>query len=70
MLFLPALQGLLQFYLQIGAHAQELDDKFVNLVADHGIDYAQCGLLRSYRYVLAHLREVSVPSRPNEATLR
>ncbi|MGC7096057.1 fatty acid desaturase family protein [Amycolatopsis lurida] len=29
----------------------------------HGIDYAQCGLLRSYRYVLEHLREASEPLR-------
>ncbi|MFI6026710.1 fatty acid desaturase family protein [Amycolatopsis magusensis] len=29
----------------------------------HGIDYAQCGLLRSYRYVLAHLHEVGEPLR-------
>ncbi|SEP52355.1 fatty acid desaturase family protein [Amycolatopsis saalfeldensis] len=29
----------------------------------HGIDYAQCGLLRSYRYVLAHLHDVSAPLR-------
>ena len=35
--------------------------------AEHGIDYAQCGLLRSYRYVLAHLHEVSAPLRVSEA---
>ncbi|MCT2582029.1 fatty acid desaturase family protein [Actinophytocola gossypii] len=29
----------------------------------HGIDYAQCGLLRSYGYVLRHLRTVSAPLR-------
>jgi len=37
---------------------------------DHGIDYAQCGLLRSYRYVLAHLHEISTPLRANDANLR
>ncbi|WP_442874389.1 fatty acid desaturase family protein [Amycolatopsis sp. NBC_00438] len=31
--------------------------------AENGIDYAQCGLLRSYRYVLAHLHDVSAPLR-------
>ncbi|WP_410656880.1 fatty acid desaturase family protein [Amycolatopsis sp. lyj-112] len=31
--------------------------------ADHGIDYAQCGLLRTYRYVLQHLHDVSAPLR-------
>ncbi|MEV4604164.1 acyl-CoA desaturase [Amycolatopsis sp. NPDC049253] len=31
--------------------------------ASRGIDYAECGLLRSYRYVLAHLHEVSTPLR-------
>jgi len=29
----------------------------------HRIDYAQCGLLRSYRYVLRHLRAVGAPLR-------
>jgi len=29
----------------------------------HRIDYAQCGLLRSYRYVLRHLRAIGAPLR-------
>ncbi|WP_409494590.1 fatty acid desaturase family protein [Amycolatopsis sp. cmx-11-12] len=32
----------------------------------HGIDYAQCGLLQTYRYVLRHLRDVSAPLRTAE----
>lgn len=31
--------------------------------AQRGIGYAQCGLLRSYRNVLAHLRQVGAPRR-------
>jgi fatty acid desaturase len=32
-----------------------------------GIDYAQCGLLRSYGYVLAHLHQVGAPLRAHPA---
>ena len=35
--------------------------------AENGIEYAQCGLLRSYRHVLAHLHEVSAPLRVRTA---
>ncbi|WIX82846.1 acyl-CoA desaturase [Amycolatopsis carbonis] len=34
-----------------------------NFCTAQGIDYAQCGLLRSYRYVLAHLHDTSAPLR-------
>jgi hypothetical protein len=33
----------------------------------HRIDYAQCGLLRSYRYVLRHLHDAGAPLRQQEA---
>ncbi|OLZ52638.1 delta fatty acid desaturase [Amycolatopsis coloradensis] len=43
--------------------AQPLVHRFC---VDHGIDYAQCGLLTTYRHVLQHLHEVSAPLRePN-----
>jgi fatty acid desaturase len=32
----------------------------------HRIEYAQCGLLRSYRYVLRHLRDAGAPLRHKE----
>lgn len=38
--------------------------------ADHGIDYAQCGLLRTYRYVLRHLHDVSAPLRAASTSAR
>ncbi|TWP53635.1 acyl-CoA desaturase [Lentzea tibetensis] len=38
--------------------------------AEHGIDYAQCGLLRTYRYVLQHLHDVSAPLRAASAPAR
>lgn len=41
-------------------HAQALVHDFC---VRHGIDYAQCGLLRSYRYVLQHLHDVGAPLR-------
>lgn len=31
--------------------------------AQRGIDYAQCGLLCSYGYVLAHLHQIGAPLR-------
>jgi hypothetical protein len=34
-----------------------------NFCARHGIDYAQCGLLRSYGYVVRHLHDVGAPLR-------
>jgi fatty acid desaturase len=34
-----------------------------NFCARHGIDYAQCGLLRSYGYVIRHLHDVGAPLR-------
>jgi len=41
-------------------HAQALVEAFCD---GHRIAYAQCGLLRSYRYVLRHLHEVGAPLR-------
>ncbi|WIV57830.1 fatty acid desaturase family protein [Amycolatopsis nalaikhensis] len=38
--------------------------------AEHGIDYAQCGLLKTYYYVLQHLHEVSAPLRVAGAPAR
>ncbi|MBB4688179.1 fatty acid desaturase family protein [Amycolatopsis jiangsuensis] len=38
--------------------------------AEHGIDYAQCGLLKTYHYVLQHLHEVSAPLRAAGAPAR
>ena len=38
--------------------------------ADHGIDYAQCGLLKTYHYVLQHLHDVSTPLRAKSAPAR
>ncbi|MCR6490661.1 acyl-CoA desaturase [Amycolatopsis sp. OK19-0408] len=35
--------------------------------ADRGIDYAQCGLLKTYYHVLHHLHEVSAPLRTGPA---
>jgi fatty acid desaturase len=48
-------------------HAQAIVEDFC---ARHDIDYAQCGLLRSYRHVLRHLHEVGAPlrARPEVAT--
>ncbi|GLY41850.1 fatty acid desaturase [Amycolatopsis sp. NBRC 101858] len=40
--------------------AQPLVRKFCD---DHAIDYAQCGLFKTYYYVLQHLHEVSAPLR-------
>ncbi len=40
--------------------AQPVVHKFC---AQHGISYAQCGLLRTYRYVLQHFHDVSAPLR-------
>jgi len=45
--------------------AQPLISRFCT---EHGIDYAQCGLLRTYRYVLEHLHEVSAPLREPRPT--
>ncbi|WIX87146.1 acyl-CoA desaturase [Amycolatopsis sp. DG1A-15b] len=47
--------------------AQPLVQKFC---ADHGIDYAQCGLFKTYYYVLRHLHEVSAPLRAGSAPAR
>jgi fatty acid desaturase len=44
-------------------HAQAIVENFC---ARHDIDYAQCELARSYRYVLQHLHDVGAPLR-NEA---
>ncbi|MEV6872098.1 acyl-CoA desaturase [Amycolatopsis sp. NPDC051128] len=38
--------------------------------ADHGIDYAQCGLLKTYHYVLRHLHDASAPLRAKSAPAR
>jgi fatty acid desaturase len=44
--------------------AQALVESFCDR---HGIDYVQCGLLRSYGYVLKHLHEVGAPLRRQAA---
>ena len=36
--------------------------------AQRGIDYAECGLLRSYGYVLKHLHDMGAPLRVRQAT--
>ena len=41
-------------------HAQRLVQQFC---VQRDIDYAQCGILRSYGYVLQHLHSVSAPLR-------
>ncbi|GHG03109.1 MULTISPECIES: fatty acid desaturase family protein [Amycolatopsis] len=38
--------------------------------ADRGIDYAQCGLLKTYSFVLQHLHDVSTPLREQSAPAR
>ncbi|MDQ7810693.1 acyl-CoA desaturase [Amycolatopsis sp. A133] len=38
--------------------------------ADRGIDYAQCGLLKTYHYVLQHLHDASAPLRAKSAPAR
>jgi fatty acid desaturase len=38
--------------------------------ADRGINYAQCGLLKTYHYVLQHLHDASAPLRAKSAPAR
>jgi hypothetical protein len=38
--------------------------------ADRGIDYAQCGLLKTYYYVLQYLHDASAPLREKTAPAR